>query len=523
MQIRLLSVLSLVLGIVFFSSCKKNEPVPGGNQNVESTFNQMFPNATQVEWETKSDYWIADFRHDGTDKTAWFESNGIWKMTESDETFNRLPEIVKNAFKAGEYSSWRVEDVDILDRLNYERLFVIEIEQGESEADLFYTNTGSLVKIEFDSNDDDYFNQLPTSIASGIETFIQTRYPGATIVEIDQEDNMIEVEILFEMSKVEVYFDQAENWLHSSRDVSYQQVIQTVKDMLATTEYASWHIDDIDFIEVPEYNFYKFELEQGNQEVTVQIKEDGTFLNDPVNPPTHPAIEEWIQNRYPNAQILEIEQENGMTKVEILFENIEIDVYFDGNDTWIRSERDVLQNQVPAVVMTTLQNSEYANFQIDDIDFIEILDYNFYQFELEQNDHDLIVKIREDGTFIDGDPINPPTNPTIEEWIQNRYPNAQIVEIEQENGMTKVEILFNYVEIEVYFDGNQAWLFSQRDVLQHDVSEVVMQALNASTYNMWLIDDIEFFETPEYNYYEFELESGEQEHIMKIKEDGTIF
>ena len=67
-------------------------------------------------------------------------------MTETDVRYENLPEPVLAAHKAGKYADWRVDDVDKLTREGMETLYVIEVEKGESELDLFYSSTGILVK-----------------------------------------------------------------------------------------------------------------------------------------------------------------------------------------------------------------------------------------------------------------------------------------------------------------------------------------------------------------------------------------
>ena len=55
-----------------------------------------------------------------------------------------FPNLYLLRHKAGKYADWRVDDVDKLTREGMETLYVIEVEKGESELDLFYLSTGIL-------------------------------------------------------------------------------------------------------------------------------------------------------------------------------------------------------------------------------------------------------------------------------------------------------------------------------------------------------------------------------------------
>ena len=148
----LLAALSLCL----FQSCDNddNEPVPGYvSAETKAAFDEKYPAAKDVEWETRNDYLIVDFKQDKVEKEAWFDNSGTWYMTETDIPFAQLPDAVKTAFQQGEYSTWKVDDVDMIERRDVETVYVIETEQGNSEVDLYYSPDGILVKTVLDAGD----------------------------------------------------------------------------------------------------------------------------------------------------------------------------------------------------------------------------------------------------------------------------------------------------------------------------------------------------------------------------------
>lgn len=90
-----LSVLALAMcGLLTFSSCDNdddNNYQP--DQTVTKAFDEKFPNAVKVEWETKNGYEVADFHLSGNETEAWFDNKGNWLMTKTEIDFGQLRKI----------------------------------------------------------------------------------------------------------------------------------------------------------------------------------------------------------------------------------------------------------------------------------------------------------------------------------------------------------------------------------------------------------------------------------------------
>lgn len=145
----------LLIATIAFMACDKDDDITSVPVEISQAFNNKYPHATNVEWERKGNYYVADFRMDGKDFDAWFEDDGNWVMTEMDITWNNLPETVQTSFNASEYASWRIEDVDLLEYPLTPMEYVIEVEQGEKEVQLFYSETGNLLRTRDVTNKDD--------------------------------------------------------------------------------------------------------------------------------------------------------------------------------------------------------------------------------------------------------------------------------------------------------------------------------------------------------------------------------
>ena len=67
-------------------------------------------------------------------------------LTETDLPYNALPQTVKNSFEASLYAKWKIDDVDMLERPDAGTIYVLDVENGEQDADLHYTEGGILIK-----------------------------------------------------------------------------------------------------------------------------------------------------------------------------------------------------------------------------------------------------------------------------------------------------------------------------------------------------------------------------------------
>lgn len=234
-----------------------------------------YPDARNVSWETKGDYAVADFITGSQEAEAWFDAQGNWMMTETDIPYEALPAPVKTAFQQ-KYKGWKVDDVDKLERSDAGTVYVIEAEQGETDVDLYYTAEGQLIKEVMD--DDNAGTHEPFQIPEAIKSKIAELYPDAVILEYDVDKQTIEVDILHNQAAKEVVFDATYNWLYTEWDTPLSAVPEAVQTALKNSSYGTYHIDDIDVIEKADGLFYVFELEKGNEEVTVTYTAEGVAV-----------------------------------------------------------------------------------------------------------------------------------------------------------------------------------------------------------------------------------------------------
>lgn len=115
-------------------------------------------------------------------------------------------------------------------------------------------------------------------VGGSIEEFIADKYPGARILEQDWDDGYLEVEIWHDNKEKNIYFNGAGEWVRSKWDVRISELPKEVTDTLSK-EYPDYRIDDAEYIQTPESEYYLIELEgRGDLEKNVRITSDGTIL-----------------------------------------------------------------------------------------------------------------------------------------------------------------------------------------------------------------------------------------------------
>ena len=112
-----------------------------------------------------------------------------------------------------------------------------------------------------------------------ISNFIAKKYEGAAILYAEREyDGTIEVNILHDGLRKDVYFNKNEKWLRTSWDVYPSELPDAVHKAIQT-EYPDYEIDDVDYVEREAGNCYRIELDKGIIEKTVNVSPEGKFVD----------------------------------------------------------------------------------------------------------------------------------------------------------------------------------------------------------------------------------------------------
>lgn len=113
---------------------------------VTTTFNQKFPNASNLKWDKENAHeYEASFEWKGEKHSANISDTGEWLETESPTTFNQLPEKVQTAFNVS-HKGATIKAVAKIETSKGSTKYEVEIKQGIKTVELFYDTNGNELK-----------------------------------------------------------------------------------------------------------------------------------------------------------------------------------------------------------------------------------------------------------------------------------------------------------------------------------------------------------------------------------------
>lgn len=263
-----------------------------------------------------------------------------------------------------------------------------------------------------------------------------------------------------------------------------------------------------------------------------------TSCNDEDSPGITPnsAVTKAFNDKYPDASRIEWEYKHNYLTAEFFSKGYSATAWFNQNGEWYMTKTELTRkDQLPEAVQTAFDNSSYAQWMIDDIDCLERAEAEtLYIIEVKKDRQEYELYYTSDGILVKELPDDEnddyenylPGNTTdlavLQEFIENKYPGARIVETETEHNRIEVDIIHDNRSKEVVFTLKQEWVNTHYDVKESEVNSIVLEALAGSAYSNYYKDEIEKYETPSGEYYFFELEKGEQEVKITIDLQGQL-
>lgn len=211
---------------------------------------------------------------DGKVKRELIFDGNTWLRTKTELRIAEVPETTMDVLKASKYASYRIDDVDYYITATAE-YYRFELKSALGDVNVEITEAGVLTLVGTDSPDDGDYTGSTNQTATD---FIAKQYPGAKIIESEHEKGYLEVEIRHENREKTVRFNASNVWVDTHWDVRVSELPQAVNSTIAASAYATYQIDDAEYIQAPAGDYYEVEVEKGEREATLRIKADGTML-----------------------------------------------------------------------------------------------------------------------------------------------------------------------------------------------------------------------------------------------------
>ena len=269
--------MACAVGMVAFPSCDDddNDDYARVPDTVTAAFSHQYGNPGYVEWDSeRGGYYVAEFRKDGREHEAWYTQAGLWAMTEVDygRSLADLPQAVQSGYAATAYAldAWTVDDIDEIQRPDYETVYKIEVEKrGQADHDLYFDLGGTLYRdVEGSGSGSGNGGMIQQGMPAEVKAYVDSAFAGAAVVDFDIEDNgMIEVDLRHGGKSVEVLFTAAYEWVMTKTDCSRDVpavVAEAVQQALPGAR-----IDDCDYVQTATESYYLVDTDNPDRDLRV--------------------------------------------------------------------------------------------------------------------------------------------------------------------------------------------------------------------------------------------------------------
>ena len=124
-----------------------------------------------------------------------------------------------------------------------------------------------------DDDDDNKFNFVTESVHNAF----QNLYPQVQPYDWEIEGAYIKAEFYKDNLHSEAYFTPEGAWVRTETD--FRGTLPEPVVTYLTTNYPDYTVDEVDWVETPNGNYYEVELEKpGTPDLKVNVKEDGTAI-----------------------------------------------------------------------------------------------------------------------------------------------------------------------------------------------------------------------------------------------------
>lgn len=139
-----MKTLSLLITLLFSVTLFAQENVPA---TAIQTFNQKYPNAESVEWDSEKNGYEVEFTVAGQKMETSFDLTGAWLETESDIEIEALPAAVKEGIST-QFFGQKIDDVEQLSTPQWAVAYKIKLEVDDEDIKAYFDVNGSLLKRE---------------------------------------------------------------------------------------------------------------------------------------------------------------------------------------------------------------------------------------------------------------------------------------------------------------------------------------------------------------------------------------
>lgn len=219
-----------------------------------------------------------------TVRTLLFDAAGAWTSTATEIDKDDIPAEIIAAFRSSEFSEWHISEITEYSTASEGHYYLLALKNGKNKTELRIDANGNVTDEPAAPSgpvNPDTPSDGTTYLAKAeIEGFILAKYPAASIIKYDYDDEEAEVEIIYGGHKIKVEFElhpQGYTWSRSEWDFDVRDtsslpasIIKTISERYSgyTLEYLVYH-ESADAAP-----FYEAGLKSTQTKKTIKVKMD---------------------------------------------------------------------------------------------------------------------------------------------------------------------------------------------------------------------------------------------------------
>jgi hypothetical protein len=274
------------LATLFLLNCSNSSGIPGddnGNTNgnfqpgeqVLRSFEDRYPNATNVVWFVEDGYYVADFMINARIASAWFGANGEWRLGKIPTSYYEVEPVVSEAFARTTYATWEVKDAYTLDRKELVPVYTLSVTNSHTTSNLYFTRNGDFIKVIDDVNNR---TDAPIIVPAALSSAIDKLFTGIEIADIsviDAINSEISVGILKDEAYLTAIFNKNYAWIVTFWNMTPQTLPPAVWAGFNASVYADLTLSRIRAMQSTTATTYLFYLIKNNKTMIAEFNSDG--------------------------------------------------------------------------------------------------------------------------------------------------------------------------------------------------------------------------------------------------------
>lgn len=219
-----------------------------------------------------------------TARLILFDADGSWTSTATEIDGHEIPAEVIAAFRASEFAEWHLNKVTEYATASDSRYYLLSLENGKNKAELRIDADGSVTDTPATPSEPENPGNTsdcnPYLAKADIENFILAKYPGASIIKYDYDDDEAEVEIIYDNHKIKIEFEllaQGYVWSKSEWDFNVRDTA-SLPDIISNAisgKFSGYRLEYLTYVETPDSApYYEAGLKSSQTKKTIKVKID---------------------------------------------------------------------------------------------------------------------------------------------------------------------------------------------------------------------------------------------------------